>query len=127
VENGYQVVFGGSHIEGRLHLRQDTGNLSTLHVKIKKGFDRRESIEDVLLKDIRKRAETMPAGVEFDYTRFQPVLAAPREGAKIIAWYHPSAGIRLYRASARKGWLKLKLPSKAVGYLKGVKPHRTKG
>jgi len=128
VREGYALEFGNEKLDGAIKLKRQTPKLTTVSVIVHRGMGRQESVEKAVMKEVRKESERRGTHKKFDFRGYHYVRAKPSIKTKRIGWYRPGAMLKA-RKSRKEGWLRIKMPSKKWGYLKGTLPekHRRAG
>lgn len=118
VAGGYLVEFGNGELDGGVHLQRQTQNLTTLSVSAHRGMSHQDSVELAIIKEVRSYSEQMTEDARFDFTGYKGVYVKPDEDSNKVGWFLPGQKMHVSK-SVRVGWLKIKLPSGQVGYIKG--------
>ena len=118
VEDGYLVEFGNGELDGDIHLKRQTEQLTTMSISAHRGLSHQESVEEAMVRAITDVSEQLAADVRFDFDGYGRVYATPDKKSGELAWFRK--GEKLHVDESRMvGWLKLKLPSGKAGFIKG--------
>lgn len=117
-KDGYYIGFGNGKLDGKLQLTPETPMLTTMDIKVRHGVSRQESVEETLMDEIQDASKHISKTQSFDFTGYGEIRAQPEEGAKRLGWFRRQASLEV-RASRQKGWLRIKMPSGAKGFLEG--------
>lgn len=120
-KGGYDIAFGNDKLDGQLQLTPQTPMLTTLDIKVRHGFSREESVEKTLLSEIQSASAHVSRHQHFDFAGYGEIRAQPNPTAKRLGWFRHHAKLEVH-ASRFSGWLSIKLPSGAQGYLQGELP-----
>jgi len=123
VKNGYAIGFGNEKLDGTVKLKQQTPKLTTVSIIVRRGVARQKSVEQAIMKEIRKVSERRGANKKFDFRRYHNVRIKPSIQTQRVGWYRPGAQLEASK-SRKAGWLRIKMPSRKWGYLKGVLPEK---
>jgi len=123
VKEGYATEFGNEKLDGTIKLKRQTSKLTTVSVIVHRGMGRQSSVEQAIMKEVRMVSERRGVHKKFDFRGYHYVRAKPSIKAKRIGWYRPGAMLKA-KKSRKKGWLRIKMPSKKWGYLKGTLPKK---
>ncbi|NOR72698.1 MAG: DUF3568 family protein [Mariprofundaceae bacterium] len=118
VENGYLITFGNENLDGKVSLKKQTKSLVTVSVKVSSGGIREDSVEQALVDAIRKKSETVNRFERFDFGRYRNIREMPKISAKKVGWYLPGTFLDVHSLKDSK-WLRIKMPSGKMAYLKG--------
>jgi hypothetical protein len=73
------------------------------------------------LTEIQNAMARVSAQQRFDFTDYGDIRAEPDSAAKRLGWFRHRAKLEV-KASRLVGWLSIKLPSGAQGFLQGALP-----
>jgi len=121
VKGGYDVAFGNDKLDGKLELTSQTPMLTTVDIVVRHGFSREKSVEKTLLTEIQNASAHVPRHRRFDFAGYGDIRATPDSTAKRLGWFRHHAKLEV-KGSRHHGWLSIKLPSGAKGYLQGELP-----
>lgn len=121
VKNGYYIAFGNDKLDGKLELTPQTPMLTTMDIKVHHGMSREESVEKTLMDQIQDVSTHVSRRQSFDFRGYGEVHAQPERDGKKLGWFRLKAKLEV-KASRQKGWLTIKLPSGANGFLEGDLP-----
>jgi len=116
-DGGYGVGFGNERLDGEITLRKQTVQLTTVYVKAK-GNTREESVEQAIIEMIGSKLKKLPKGERFNPSTYNNLRQKPDAKSKHLGWFRPGANLEASRSGDRE-WLKIKLPSGKVAFLKG--------
>jgi len=118
VEDGYLVEFGNGQLDGDIHLKRQTEQLTTMSISAHRGLSHQESVEDAMVRAITDVSEQLSGDMRFQFDGYGRVYAKPDVKSGELGWFRK--GEKLHVEKDRKlGWLKLKLPSGKAGFIKG--------
>ena len=121
VKDGYDIAFGNDNLDGKLELTPQTPMLTTLDIVVRHGVMRKESVEKTLLAEIQSASLHVRPHRAFDFAGYGEIRADPNPKAKRLGWFRHHAKLEV-KATRVAGWLSIKLPSGAKGYLQGELP-----
>jgi hypothetical protein len=116
-EGGYAVAFGNDKLNGSIRLKKQTERLTTIYVKVRR-TTREESVERAVVETIRAKIKSMPRNNHFQKAGYHNLRKKPTVKSVRLGWFHLGAHMDVYK-SGTSGWLKIKLPSGKIAYLKG--------
>jgi hypothetical protein len=117
-EGGYAIAFGNDKLDGSINLKKQTERLTTIYVKVRR-TTREESVERAIIETIRAKIKSIPRDNHFQKTGYHNLRKKPTVKSARLGWFRPGARIEAYK-SKMSGWLKIKLPSGKMAYLKGT-------
>jgi len=118
VEDGYLVEFGNGELDGDIHLKRQTEQLTTMSISAHRGLAHQESVEEAMVRAVTDVSEQLAADVRFNFEAYDRVYAKQDKKSAELAWFRK--GEKLHVDEARmSGWLKLKLPSGRTGFIQG--------
>jgi len=117
-EDGYAIAFGNAILDGSISLRKQTARLTTINVKVRRTM-REASVERAIIEAIRTKMKSLPDGKHFQTTDYHHLREEPTVASARLGWYRPGARLEAYK-SGTPDWLKIRLPSGKMAYLKGV-------
>ncbi|GMR00531.1 MAG: hypothetical protein BMS9Abin18_1389 [Zetaproteobacteria bacterium] len=123
VKEGYAIEFGNGKLDGVIELKRQTPKLTTFSIVVRRGMGRQKSVEQAIMKEVRKVSERRGAHKKFDFRGYHHVRAKPSIKTERIGWYRPGAMLEASK-SRKEGWLRIKMPSRKWGYLKGALPEK---
>jgi len=123
VKEGYGIEFGNEKLDGSIKLKRQTPRLTTVTVIVHHGVGREKSVEQAIIKEIRKASEQNGVHKKFDFRAYHYVRVKPAIQAQRMGWYRPGAELKANQ-SRKKDWLRIKMPSRKWGYLKGRLPEK---
>ena len=116
-EGGYAIAFGNSNLDGSITLKKQTARLTTIYVKARSTI-REESVERAIIEATGAKMKAMPHGEHFQKFGYHNLRQKPTTESAIVGWFRPGARMEVYDSGASP-WLKIKLPSGKMAYLKG--------
>jgi len=116
-EGGYGIAFNNNKLDGEIILTKQTERLTTAHIGVK-ATTREESIERVIVQMIHAELKKLPKGARIQKGQFHNLRAKPDIHSKRLGWFRPGAKLEAIK-TGHKGWLKVKMPSGKMAYLKG--------
>jgi len=116
-DEGFAISFNNNKLDGRITLSKQTGRLSTVYVKVRATI-REDSVERAIIEMIKDELKKQPANAQLKRGNLHNLRAKPDIQSKRLGWYRPGAKLDAHRTGA-KGWLKVKMPSGKMAYLKG--------
>jgi len=122
-KEGYAIGFGNEKLDGTVKLKRQTPKLTTVSIIVRRGVGRQKSVEQAIMKEIRKISERRGANKKFDFRGYHYVRIKPSIQTQRVGWYRPGAKLEATR-SRKHGWLRIKMPSRKWGYLKGTLPEK---
>jgi len=122
-KGGYAIAFANNKLDGKITLTKQTGRLTTVYIKARATV-REESVERAIIRMIKAELKHLPANARLQRRLLHNLRAKPDIQSKRLGWYRPGAKLDAHRYGS-KGWLKVKMPSGKMAYLKG-KIHRPK-
>lgn len=127
LDEGYAILFATDKLDGNIALRRQTPRLTTIYVQVHNGMFREKSVESAILEQIQEEAEKLRPTDRFDFRSMHHLREKPTINSRHMGWFRPGARLEV-KPSDREGWLKIKLPSKKIAYLKGsvAKPLKKK-
>jgi len=123
VKEGYAIEFGNEKLDGIIKLKRQTSKLTTVSIIVHHGVSRQKSVEQAIMKAIRKASERRGVHKKFNFRGYHYVRVKPSIKTERIGWYRPGAMLEANK-SRKEGWLRIKMPSKKWGYLKGALPEK---
>jgi len=123
LKEGYGIEFGNEKLDGSIKLKRQTPRLTTVIIAVHRGMSRQKSVEQAIMKEIRKVSEQKGRHKKFDFRAYHYVRVKPAIQAQRMGWYRPGAMLKASK-SRKKEWLRIKMPSRKWGYLKGVLPEK---
>jgi len=122
-DGGYAIAFTNNKLDGKIILSKQTERLTTVYIKVRATV-REESVERAIIQMIKSELKNLPASALLQRSKLHNLRAKPDVQSKRLGWYRPGAKLDAHRTGS-KGWLKVKMPSGKMAYLKG-KIHNTK-
>ncbi|MDQ6959351.1 MAG: SH3 domain-containing protein [Mariprofundaceae bacterium] len=120
VKEGYAIEFGNEKLDGIIELKRQTPKLTTVSFIVHHGVSRQKSVEQAIMKAVRKESERRSVQ-NFNFRGYHYIRIKPSIKTERIGWYRPGAILEASK-SRKEGWLRIKMPSKKWGYLKGSLP-----
>ncbi len=117
-DDGYVIAFNNKKLEGKISLSKQTDRLTTVYVKVRATI-REDSVERVIIEMIKTELKKLPASGRIQRKSFHNLRAKASIGSTRLGWYRPGAKLDAHRTGT-KGWLKIKMPSGKMAYLKGA-------
>jgi len=126
-DDAYFVRFTNGKLEGLLKLSAQTRKLTTLYIKVKSlgGVVREESVERTVLEVIAEQSKKLHKHARFHYAGYNYIRAKASRFSKKLGRYRRGADLKLSR-SPTKQWLRIKMPSGNLAFLKGKLPAKKK-
>ncbi len=126
-EGTYFVRFANGKLEGLLKLSQQTRKLTTLYIKVKSlgGVVREASVERTVLEVIAEQSKKLSKRARFNYSGYNYIRAEASRFSKKMGRYRRGADLKL-SPSPKKEWLRVKMPSGNLAFLKGKLPAKKK-
>ena len=124
LDDGFWIEFGNRKLDGQVKLLKQTKHLTTAYAKVRSGVRRKESIEEAILGAVRHQLDAQ--ALAFTYQAYRKVRADPSEEAPALGWYLPGSRLDVSQVE-QPGWLRLKMPSGKVGYIKASIRQTAKG
>ncbi|MDQ6970830.1 MAG: hypothetical protein Q9M16_10000 [Mariprofundus sp.] len=123
----YFVRFANGKLEGLLKLSQQTRKLTTLYIKVKSlgGVVREASVERTVLEVIAEQSKKLSKRARFNYSGYNYIRAKASRFSKKMGRYRRGADLKL-SPSPKKEWLRIKMPSGNMAFLKGKLPAKKK-
>jgi len=123
IKEGYGIEFGNEKLDGTVKLKQQTLKLTTVSIIVRRGMARQESVEQAIMKEVRNISGRKSMREKFDFRGYHYVRSKPSLQTQRIGWYRPGAQLEAAK-SRKRGWLRIKMPSRKWGYLKGTLPEK---
>jgi len=117
-EGGYAIAFGNAKLDGSISLKKQTERLTTVYIKVRHNT-REASVERAIINTMRAKIKSMPHGKRFQKDGYHNLRKEPTIKSTRLGWFRPGARLEAYK-SETSNWLKVKLPSGKMAYLKGV-------
>ena len=117
-DGGYDIALNSNKLDGEITLTKQTEHLTTVYVKVRSTM-RKDSVERAIIQMIKAELKKLPAHAKFQRGNLHNLRAKPTVQSKRLGWYRAGARLDAHRTGA-KGWLKVKMPSGKMAYLKGV-------
>lgn len=115
-DNGYAIVFGNGKLKGSIKLEKMTPKLTTLRIRVRSGT-REPSVERAIVDSVRNDLAHMSSKDHFDLKDYRNLRAKPSIRTAKLGWYREDANVPTHR-HGKSDWLRLKLPSGRMAYLK---------
>ena len=116
-DDGYAIAFGNARLDGTISLKKQTERLTTLYVRAR-GATREKSVERAIIENIRAKMKSIPRNKRFQKAGYHSLRKEPSIKSAHLGWFRPGARLEVYKTGA-PDWLKVKLPSGKMAYLKG--------
>jgi len=117
-DGGYAIALHSNKLDGEITLTKQTERLTTVYVKVRSTM-RKDSVERAIIQMIKAELKKLPAHAKFQRGKLHNLRAKPTVQSKRLGWYRPGAKLDAHRTGT-KGWLKVKMPSGKMAYLKGA-------
>ena len=117
-DGGYAISLSSHKLDGKITLTKQTERLTTVFVTVRSTM-RKDSVERAIIQMIKTELEKLPANAELQRGNLHNMRAKPDIQSRRLGWYRPGAKLNAHRASV-KGWLKVKMLSGKMAYLKGT-------
>lgn len=117
-DGGYIIAFNNNKLDGKITLSSQTERLTTVYVSVK-ALIREASVERAIIQMIDDKLKKLPAGARFKRGGLHHLRAKPGIEFERLGWFRPGARLDAHRTGT-KGWLKVKMPSGKMAYLKGT-------
>jgi len=117
-DEGFAIAFNNNKLDGRITLSKQTERLTTVYVKVRATI-REDSVERAIIEMIKAELKKQPANAQLQRSHLHNLRAKPDIESKRLGWYRPGAKLDAHRTGT-KGWLKVKMPSGKMAYLKGA-------
>ena len=118
VIGGYLIAFGNENLDGRLSLRKRTESLTTVGAKVRDGAVRQDSVERALMTVFREEVKKVKKSDRFNFKGYKNIREMPKISAKKVGWYLPGKLLEV-KPLKDSEWLRIKMPSGKMAYLKG--------
>lgn len=115
-EDGYAIAFGNEKLKGKIILERMTPELTTMRIAVHNGT-REESIERAIIASVRTNLAHMSNRRHFALKGYARLRIKPDGHAARLGWYRQKAKLDTYQ-HGKSNWLRLKLPSGKMAYLK---------
>ncbi|MBN4073234.1 hypothetical protein JYT23_00190 [Mariprofundus ferrooxydans] len=124
-QDAYLVRFANGKLEGLLKLSQQTRKLTTLYIKVKSsgGVVREASVERTVLEVIAEQSKKISKRARFNYAGYNFIRAKASRFSKKMGRYRRGADLKV-SPSPKKEWLRVKMPSGSLAFLKGKLPNK---
>jgi hypothetical protein len=116
-EGGYGIAFGNAKLDGTISLKKQTERLTTIYVKVRR-TTREESVERAIIESIRVKIKSISQGIRFQKAGYRNLREKPTVKSARLGWFRPGARLEAFK-SRTSDWLRIKLPSGKMAYLKG--------
>ena len=116
-ETGYGIAFGNAKLKGTIKLEKMTPELTTMRVRVHSKV-REASVERAIIDSVRTRLAHTGSRHHFTLKGFRKLRARADEDTARLGWYRKNAELVDARRNGKTDWLRLKLPSGKMGYLK---------
>ncbi len=126
-DDSYLLRFSNVKLEGLLKLSKQTRKLTTLYIKVKGlgGVMREASVERTVLEVIAEQSKKISRHARFNYSGYNYIRAKASRFSKKMGRYRRGADLKL-SPSPTKEWLRVKMPSGNLAFLKGKLPVKKK-
>jgi hypothetical protein len=115
-EDGYGIAFGNEKLKGKIVLERMTPELTTMRIQVHNGT-REESIERAIIASVRANLAHTSNRQHFALNGYGRLRIKPDENTARLGWYRQKAKLDVHR-DGKTDWLRLKLPSGKMAYLK---------
>lgn len=116
-DDGFAIAFNNNKLDGKITLSEQTQRLTTVDVKVRATV-REDSVERVIIEMIKTELKKLPANAQLQRGKLHNLRAKANIQSGRLGWYRPGAKLDAHRTGT-KGWLKVKMPSGKMAYLKG--------
>jgi len=116
-DDGFAIAFNNNKLDGKITLSKQTERLTTINVKVRATV-RKDSVERVIIEIIKAELKKQPANAQLQRSKLHNLRAKANVQSKRRGWYRPGAKLNVHRTRT-KGWLKVRMPSGKMAYLKG--------
>ncbi len=117
-DDGFAIAFNNHKLDGKITLSKQTQRLTTVDVKVRTTV-RKDSVERVIIEMIKAELKKQPTHAQLQRGKLHNLRAKPNIQSRRLGWYRPGAKLDAHRTGTN-GWLKVKMPSGKMAYLKGV-------
>ena len=114
--NGYGMSFGNEKLKGKISLEKMTPKLTTMRIKVHSKI-REASIERAIIDSVRANLAHMSSRRHFVLKGYAHLRSKPDVHTARLGWYRQKAELDAHR-NGKSDWLRLKLPSGKMAYLK---------
>lgn len=123
VKDGYAIAFGNEKLDGTIKLKRQTPRLTTVSIIVRRGMIRQTSVGQAIMKEIRTISEQKGIHKKFNFRGYRHIRIKPSIQTQRIGWYRSGAQLDVTK-SRKGGWIRIRMPSRKWGYLKGVLPEK---
>jgi len=116
-DGGYMIGFSNDKLDGTISLRKQTERLTTIYVKVRANT-REESVESAIINLVEQELKRLPDSAQFKKERYHKLMEKPSMASGSVGWFRQGARLSAEQ-SGKYDWLKIKLPSGNIAYLKG--------
>jgi len=117
-DESYTIAFNNHKLDGKITLSKQTGRLTTVSVKVRATV-REDSVERAIIEMIKAELKKQPANAQLQRGKLHNLRAKPNIQSRRLGWYRPGAKLDAHRTGTKE-WLKVKMPSGKMAYLKGT-------
>jgi len=115
-KNGYAIAFTNGKLKGDIRLEKMTPRLTTMRIKVRSRM-REPSVERAIVASVRNNLAHTSGRDHFDLSDYRNLRAKPTIHTKKLGWYREDAKLPMHR-KGKTDWLRMKLPSGKIAYLK---------
>ena len=116
-DGGYGIGFSNKKLDGTITLRKQTPLLTTVYVEVRSVF-RETSVEKAIIDVIDTKLQKTSKNSRFEKKGYENLQEEPTTTSAIMGWFKPNARLEVSK-SEKPEWLKIKLPSGKMAFLKG--------
>jgi|GEM_PF-2375126 len=116
-DGAYMIGFSNNKLDGTISLRKQTERLTTIYIKVRANT-REESVESAIISLLEQELKSLPDSAQFKKERYHKLMDAPSTASASVGWFRQGARLSAEQ-SEKHDWLKIKLPSGTIAYLKG--------
>jgi len=117
-DGGYGISFSNKKLDGTITLRKQTPLLTTIYVEVRSVF-RETSVEKAIIDMIDAKLQKISKNSRFEKKGYKNLQEEPSTTSATLGWFKPNARLEVAK-SDKPEWLKIKLPSGKMAYLKGT-------
>ena len=117
-EGGYGIAFSNKKLDGTITLRKQTPLLTTVYIEVRSLF-RETSVEKAIIDMIDAKLQKISRKSRFEKRGYEALQEEPSATSATVGWFKPGARLAVTKSEDPE-WLKIKLPSGKVAFLKGA-------
>jgi len=118
IDDGYSLEFSNDQLSGSMMLIRETNHLTTITARVYKGIGRQKSVENAIFSGTQASALRVKKHEQFDSTKYHYIHTKASTEAPRAGWFIPGKKLNV-SPSKTAGWLKIKMPSGKMAFLKG--------